>query len=370
MTPKISVFIPVYRESETLEPLLADLLADPYEDKEVFAVVDEPTPRSLSIAKKFAGKVRFIWNDQRKGKVNVLNEVVKLSTGEILLFLDADLRVERNSRDFLKVISEGMKEAELIEIKKGIIRDSFLARIVSYDYLSFSFTNWFFSHRLKKCLGLNGAAFAIKKEIFETLGGFRKVVCEDLDMGTRSFIKGVRFKFLANIGVSTRAPSSWSQWFKQRKRWGIGTASWFKEYIRDLSKIARNHPGVLLPSLLFIFPALPLLIVNLFMPDELYVKMLYVGLLLLSTQTSLLLPPTALTSTTLSILKNLFIMIISLGTYTSIFYLFAKKMGFPFNPLEFAVFYLVYSPFWLLIIIASITRIYVKSRQTNIDWKI
>jgi len=369
MSKKFSIFIPVYKESNFLANLLDSLIADPYPEKEIFVVVDEPTEKSLSLAKKFE-KVHFIWNGERKGKVNVLNEIVDRSTGEYLLFLDSDVLLNGNSNNFLETIASGIKEAEIVEVKKEIMRDSFLARIVSYDYLSFNFTNWFFSRKLNKCLGLNGAAFAIRRETFLSLGGFRRVIVEDLDIGTRAFIKGVRYKFVKNLGVYTRAPPSWESWFDQRKRWAIGTALWFKEYFKDLLRIVRAHPGVLLPSLLFIFPCLPFFLVTLFTPDELYVKAFYIALLFLSTQASLLLPPTAFTSTSLAVFRNLFLMIGSFGTYSFVFYLLARKLGCYFNPAEFAIFYLIYSPLWLLMIIASITKVYFKQKEVDINWKV
>jgi len=371
MTPKISVFIPVYRESDLLETLLDDLLSDPYEGKEIFVIVDEPTSKSLKLAESFRGKVNFVLNGERRGKVNVLNEAVEKSDGEILLFLDGDVRVNPKSRNFLKTISEEMEETEIIEIKKEVIRDSLAARLVNYEFLGSNAASWLFSRILKRCLGFNGSAFAIKRESFEALGGFRRVVSEDLDMGTRAFINGFRFKYLKEVGVYTKAPSSWRGWFKQRKRWGIGTALWLKENFRTLLKAVRKYPKVTLPSLLLIFPALPLLLINLFIPDELYIKALYIPLLLLSTKFSLLLPPMALTSTTFSLIRSLSLFVGSLGVYSSIYYMFARKLEYTFNPLEFTLFYLVYSTLWLLIMIVSIIRVYaVKQENLNIDWKI
>jgi len=369
MFPKISIFIPVYEESELLEPLLVDLLTDPYQNKEIFLVVDEPTPKSLELVDAFRDKVHFRLNGERKGKVNVLNGVVKESCGEILLFLDSDIQIDRRSGGFLSRISEEMREAQMIEVKKGVIRDSFLARIVSYDYLGFNFANWLFSRTLRKCLGFNGAAFAIRRETFTSLGGFRRVISEDLDMGTRSFKEGVRFKYLEDIGVYTRAPSSWREWFKQRKRWGVGTGFWLKEYFRDLVGIVRKYPRVPL-SLLFIFPSLPLLLIVLLIPDELPVKIIYISLLLLSTWTSLLLPPAAFTSTTIFLLKNLFLTVCNIGVYSTIFYVIARKLGHSFNPLEFTFFYLVYSPLWLLIVITSIVKVWMNPEWVEVDWKV
>ena len=370
MLPAFSIFIPVYRESDLLKPLLESLLADPYEKKEIFVVIDEPTEKSFSIVREFSGSVYFIWNGKRKGKANVLNEIVKKSTGEILFFLDSDTLIDESSESFLQRIAEEMTDADIIEMKKKVIRDSFLARIVSYDYLGFNFTNWFFSHKLKRCLGLNGAAFAIKRKAFEDLGGFRRVIVEDLDIATRSFIKGLTYKFLKDISISTKAPSSWSKWFEQRKRWGIGSALWLKEHFQNILRIVKNHPGVLLPSLLFIFPSLPFFLFTLFMPDELYIKALYVSMLILSTQATLLLPPMAFTSTSIAFVRNLLVMISSVGAYSAVFYMIARKLGFIFNPVEFMIFYIVYSPIWLLIIIASLVKVYMGQKNLDINWKV
>jgi cellulose synthase/poly-beta-1,6-N-acetylglucosamine synthase-like glycosyltransferase len=372
MSHKISIFIPVYRESCFLEPLLNSLLNDSYKNKEILVVVDEPTQGSLDVSEKFSDKVHFIFNGKRKGKANVLNEIVNESTGDIFLFLDSDvlLDTKENDESFLEAIAKEMDDAEIVEVKKGVIKDSFISRIASYDYLGFNLTNWYFSRRIGRCLGINGAAFAIKRETFESLGGFRRVICEDLDIATRSFIKDARFKFMDKITAYTRVPSSWKEWFNQRKRWGVGAAFWFKENFKLLKRVLKEHPEVAIPSLLFIFPALPLLLINLFMPDDLYTKMLYISLILLSTKTNLLLPPTALTSTTISTLKSFFVVIGNLIASSIIFYLFARRIRFHFNPMEFTIFYFIMAPLWLLIMITSLIRVYTKPENIKIDWKI
>ncbi|RJS85774.1 glycosyltransferase family 2 protein [Candidatus Bathyarchaeota archaeon] len=370
MLPTLSIFIPVYRESDLLKPLLERLLDDPYEKKEIFVVIDEPTEKSFSIVREFSDCVYFICNGERRGKANVLNELVDKSHGEILLFLDSDCRIDGESKDFLRRIAEEIKDADIVEMKKKVIRDSFIARIVSYDYLSFNLTNLLFSHNLKKCLGLNGAAFAIRREAFNKLGGFRRVNLEDVDLATRAFMEGLSYKFLKDISISTKAPSSWRKWFEQRKRWGIGSALWLKEYLHDIVRIVKEYPEVLLPSLLMMFPTLPFFLFTVFVPDDLYVKGLYIFMLLLSTQVSLFLPPTAFTSTSIVFVKNLSFMIGSLGAYSAFFYVVARKIGFVFNPAEFIIFYIIYSPLWLLIIIASIIKIYADMKNVNLNWKI
>ena len=367
---KISVFIPVYRESRFLEPLLTYLLNDPYENKEIFVVIDEPTQKSIETSNKFSNnKVHFILNGERRGKANVLNEVVKKSTGDIFLFLDSDVLLDAQEDSFLETIVKEMDDAEIIEIRKEVMKDSFISRVARYDYLSFSLTNWFFSKKIGRCLGINGAAFAIKRKAFETLGGFRRVICEDLDIATRSFINKMRFKFVDKVMAYTKAPSSWKEWFNQRKRWGIGTAFWFKEYFSLFKRIVKEYPKIVALSLLFIFPALPLLLMNLFTPDEIFVKTLYVSLILLSSQTNILLPPTALTSTTLSVLKSIIVVAGNLIAYSLLFFLIARRFRSSFNPLDFIIYYFITAPLWLLIVITSIIRVYLNPKDIKIDWK-
>lgn len=365
----ISIFIPVYRESDMLEDLLEDLLEDPYEDKEIFVIIDEPSLKSLRLIEKFRGKVNFVLNGERRGKAKVLNDAVEDSSGDILLFLDADVAIDGESGDFLKKVSDSLEKADIVEIKKDVVRDSILARIVSYDYLGFSSTNWFFSRVLGKCLGFNGAAFAIRREAFNSLGGFRRTICEDLDMGLRSFLKDLKFKFLIDVNVYTKAPSSWREWFKQRKRWGMGAALWLKENYRSLLGIVRESPKILL-SLLLLFPSLLTAMSILIIPEDIYVKIAYILFFILSTRASILLPPTAFASTTLSMIKNMLMTVSSLLAYSSLFYILAQKMNFPFNPLEFTFYYLIYSPLWLITVAASIARLLLKPEWINIDWKV
>ena len=370
MPPKISTFIPVYRESELLEPLLNQLLGDSYGLKEIFVIIDEPTDRSLDTIKKFETSVNFILNGDRKGKVNVLNEAVEKSDGEILLFLDSDVFIPSNQGSFLQTIYEEMENAEIIEVKKKIIRDSLLARSVHYDYLSFNSSNLMFSRMLGKCLGLNGAAFAIKRETFDYLGGFRRAISEDLDIGTRAFIKECKFKFVDRAEVYIKVSPSWRQWFNQRKRWGVGAGLWFRDHFRDLLSSVRKYPKVLLPTMLLILPSLPLFIINMLIPEELYPKFLSILLLVLATKGASFFYPPLLLASSVTFLRNAVTAILSFGAYLFTFYSFARKLSCTFEPLSFAFFYFVYSPIWLFILVLSLIKVYLKSGSIDVNWKV
>jgi len=365
--PEISIFIPIYKESDILKSLLTRLLNEPYDEKEIFVIIDEPTERSIDLSRRMKGDVRFILNGERLGKANALNRAVKQSIGEILLFLDSDIQIPKSS--FLEAVSVEMETSEILGIKNNVLCDSFISRITSYEFLSFNYAFWLFSHFLSRCLGVHGAAFAIRRNTFQSLGGFRSVVAEDLDLGTRSFLNDIKYKYNYNIEVQNRVPSSWKTWFEQRKRWGLGVALWFREYYREVLSSFRKHPKILIPSLFILFPSIIVFSINVMIPDHIYLKLLSIILLFISTKQLFLLPPILLTSVGLTLIKSFLTVFCGFAAYAIIFYFFARKLKYNYNLLDFLFFYFIYNPLWFLFVIASIIGLMIWPRKIDIDWK-
>jgi biofilm PGA synthesis N-glycosyltransferase PgaC len=368
VNPKVSVFIPVFKESNLLESLLKDLLIDSYSPKEIFVVIDEPTERSLDLVKRIGKKVRFILNRHRLGKVNSLNEAAKRSTGDIFLFLDSDLQLNGGVGSFLKKVADEMQDAEVLDIRKKVIRNSFTARITHYDYLCINVVSWLFCKCLGKTIGLNGAAFAVKRKAFEELGGFRRVLSEDLDIATRAFLKDYRFKFASGIDVSTETPSGLKNLYRQRKRWGLGLALWARGYYRELGMSVAHSPKILLPAIFLCCPSL--LLLSLILVPEIFYYELLLGYMLLATATfGILLPPMLYTFTGVMLVKNATFSLASFGAVSVLYGFLARKLKFIFNAFEFLFFYFVFSPFWLAIVVLSLLKVCVQPNKINVDWK-
>ena len=89
----ISIFIPVYKESNQLVSMLKELSSQNV-TKEIFVTVDEPTEDFSEKIKQLGNdNVKFIVNKERIGKANALNSAMKLSSGKVLLFLDSDVQI-------------------------------------------------------------------------------------------------------------------------------------------------------------------------------------------------------------------------------------------------------------------------------------
>ncbi len=362
---KISVFVPVYRESDFLDDIIESLLEDPYKNKEIFVIIDEPTRKSLGLVEKYKGKIKFILNKKRKGKARALNEAVEKSSGKILLFLDSDVKIPRKYKSFLKKVASSIKDCDILEIKKRVIRESLISKLVNYDYISFNFVEWLFSEKFKKCFGVYGPAFGIKREVFYELGMFRRVVAEDLEIGLRAFIENKKLKYDKEIEVWNKAPTSWEHWFRQRERWGIGVALWLKKHFKEIVHSFLKSPKLLFPFLPFILPAFFFLlsssIIFGYMVKKTFIQSSISNLLSANFTLSYL--PTLLIWETILIFVLFFILSI-------IFFTAAKKLKYEFYIKEFFVYLFFYVPLNTLIYLTSFVKVFILSDYKLKDWKI
>jgi cellulose synthase/poly-beta-1,6-N-acetylglucosamine synthase-like glycosyltransferase len=364
---KVSVFIPVYKNSDLLEELLEELTSDTYAEKEIFVTIDEPDREALELVEKYEGEVSFVLNGQRRGKVDALNQAVKMSNGEILVFLDSD--VQLGNSNFLGEIEREINGFDILDVKKEIVRDTFIARMVNYEYVSMNFANYLYSKLIKRCFGINGAAFAIKRETFEEVGGFSKVVAEDLDIAVKTLLKNKKFKYTEKVDIYTRAPSSWRSWLSQRKRWGIGAGLWLKRRWRNLIKYVKEYPHVVIPSILVLFPTLIPMLLNYVFSNFLGYKILDFFFILLATRFNFFIPFFFSASMAIVLIASIVNFFISFFLFSALFYTASKKLKLHFNLLEFLIYYFFYQPFAFFTLILGLITPFLFSKY-KLNWKV
>jgi biofilm PGA synthesis N-glycosyltransferase PgaC len=306
---------------------------------------------------------------QRQGKANALNSAVKLSSGKVLLFLDSDVEVTEDS-DFLKKIIMEMQQADLLDIKKQVVKGrSFLSKMAYYEYFTFNISAWLASRFMHKCPAVNGAAFAIKRETFEKVGGFHKVVAEDIDIATRAFLDNSSFAYSSDVEVKNIVHSSWKQWFRQRKRWAIGQALWLKDWYLELSKKFFKKPQVFLPGLFFLYPSMAIFLVSAIIPSIWMYNSLLVFSLFLSVKFNLALPIFLVSLAMADLLKTLVISLSSFGLTALVFYGFSRKLGFKMKIHELFVYYFFYSAVWMAIIVFGHIQVLAFKKKAAPDWR-
>jgi poly-beta-1,6-N-acetyl-D-glucosamine synthase len=365
----ISIFIPVYRESQQIGSMLNQLVKQNV-TKEIFVTVDQPTSEfNQKIGNLNLDGVKFIINKERVGKANALNSTVKFSTGKVLLFLDSDVGIPNDS-DYLRKIVMDMEHTDVLDIKKKVAKDkSFLSKMAYYEYLTFNISAWIASRFMRKCPAVNGAAFAIKREVFQKIGGFRQVVAEDIDIATRAFLENSSFAYTHVVEVQNVVHSGWRKWFTQRRRWAIGQALWLKDWYKQLATRFVKKPQVFLPSLFFLYPSVAVFFLSALIPSLWFYNSMLVFSLFLTVKFNIALPVFLLSLGTADVLKILLISLSGFAITASVFYGFSRKLGFGEVKLhELFVYYFFYSSVWMLIIIAGHLQV-LFGKKAGPDWK-
>lgn len=364
--PRVSVFIPVYRGSDFLDELLWELTCSGYEDKEIFVAVDEPDERSLRAVEKYSGKVHFMISQCRRGKVEALNSAVEVSSGEILVFLDADVKLK--GKGFLECIVDEMRDADILDFRKGIIHESsFISRMVNYEFIGANLVSYLYSRFVGKCVGINGAAFAIRRRVFEEVGGFSRVISEDFDLALKVLMRNGRFKYSERLEAYTRAPICWRDWIKQRKRWGVGAGLWIKENWRRFFRCVADYPHIALPSLIILFPALTPLILNYALMNTPGYNVPNILPSFITIQSGLWIPVTPYTAQLIS--RTLLALFISFLPLAAIFYAASKKLRLRFKIHEFLIYFFIYQPISALVLAGGIITAFLFEKH-NLDWKL
>jgi len=365
----VSVVVPVYRDGSFLLDSLENILSS-NSLSEVVLVVDEPTPtflKKLNSLKNFP-KLKIVVNSTRNGKVSALNEGVKLTRGNILLFLDSDVSIPENG--FVDKLVKEMDGYDIVDIKKEIVPEGFLGKMMYYDYLSFNIASWLFCRLLKRLPAINGAAFAVKRRGFDEVGFFNRVVSEDLDWGFRAFRRKLRVKYAYNICVKVKPITSWRKWFEQRKRWAFGFSEWFVKNFKEILATLIRYPFIVIPCSIMALPSISIILLDFLVNDEIVLKMLSIFFITTVTKIGLPFLPIAVSVNIALALKEALILTASFTVSSAATGVIAKKLGYKFKLHEYAVYYFTYSLAWLMILLSALLCYTVTRKIPKLDWKV
>jgi len=365
---KASILVPVYRDGVCLDRLLSKLLGS--ELWEVVVVADCPSTETLEVLEKYGEEVKCVISDRRLGKAKSLNKALSYAGGNVLVFIDSDHYLDDSAQleDFVRGFDE---EYGIVDFKKVVDGTSLLARLVYYDYLGFAVLNWLSAKLASKCIGINGSAFAVKRSVFEELGGFPEdEISEDLGLAFKAYMRGVKFKFKEEVVVRLKAPASWRDWFRQRWRWGHGFALWFKHNYKELLKEALRDPKIVLLPVFFFYPSVVAFLAAAFLPENRFLAGLMLALFLVASRFRLLIPLLFATYFGIAFVRSIVASVVSLVFASLVYCLFARRLGYSFNPATFAVYYYFYSPMWLLIVLVSLVRVVLLGKEKVKDWPV
>ena len=221
--PLVSILVPAYNEQDVISRTLESLVNLKYEKKEIIVIDDGSTDKTRAIASWYKKFGVIVLSKPNGGKASALNYGLVFAKGEIIITVDSDSMISRNSID---EVVKAMADPQVIAVS-GNIRvlnnKSHLARLQELEYVVGINT-------MRRALALYGAVMVVPG----AFGAFRKYAientgCYDKDTLTEDFDLTVKIlKAYGSVGASstatafTEVPISWKALFKQRMRWSIG----------------------------------------------------------------------------------------------------------------------------------------------------
>lgn len=223
--PLVSVIVPGYNEEAVIENCVHSIARSDYDLLEVILVDDGSTDRTPALMAELAAQypqVRFI-AQPNQGKGAALNTGTDASTGDVLMYVDADGIYETHT---VQRMLEGFNHPNVGAVC-GDDRPVNLNRVQTRLLTVISHVGTGLVRRaltVLRCLPIvSGNAGAFRREVLQATGPLRTdTVGEDLELTWRVHQAGYRVNFAPRALVHAESPSTLRGLWNQRVRWARG----------------------------------------------------------------------------------------------------------------------------------------------------
>ncbi len=204
---KFSIIIPCHNVAETLETCLECTTAQTYRDYEIIVVDDASTDATVEVARRF--DVNLVVLDSQVGAGGARNAGAACATGEVLFFVDADVKF---SADVLEALRQVFERNPNCHAVAGIPDRVPLVRGTFQDFTALRY-NYRFTRTPTNCTSVPTWFLAMKRAMFDEIGDFSEEFKgaggEEYDFGYRMTKKGYSIRLERGIVFTHRYPPMW-----------------------------------------------------------------------------------------------------------------------------------------------------------------
>lgn len=247
--PKISVMVPLHRESNIAEALIERLRTTRYPKAllEILIVVEEndTCTRDALEGKSLPPWMRVVYvpEGQPRTKPRALNHAYRFCSGDIIGIYDAE---DAPDPDQLDIVVETFRNCPPeVACLQGILQfynptQNWLARCFSMDYGA-----WFRVilpglAKLGLPIPLGGTTLFLKRSAIENMHGWdAHNVTEDADLGLRLYRAGYKTELINSVTGEEANCHGW-RWVRQRSRWIKGYMVTYWAHMRQPLNAARE----------------------------------------------------------------------------------------------------------------------------------
>lgn len=194
---KINVVIATHNRKEDLKKTINSFLEQTYHNKEIIVVDNASDDGTTEMMKSDFKQIKYLWLPDNLD-TKAINIGVALSDGEIIWRTDDDSFPENNNTfEQIVDIFQNNKDihiiaTEIVEVNLGNF---------TYDWYPLNIDKKKVPKSGFKSNTFLGGGAAIKREIFDKIGGFWEFGYEELEFSTRAIKSGFNIRYFPNIKI-------------------------------------------------------------------------------------------------------------------------------------------------------------------------
>ena len=221
--PSVTVLIPAFNEEKVLSRTIEAVIEASYPDKEIIVIDDGSKDHTLRIAQSFSYQGVKVIRRPNGGKATALNHGLLFARGEIIVIVDADSQICKNT---LVELIRPFRDPDVAAVAgniKVINRQGLLTRCQALEYIA-SINVY---RRALDVFGsvtvVPGALGAYRREVLVNSGDYDPdTLVEDFDVTIKALKTGQVVQASTSAISYTEAPQTVKDLYKQRLRWYRG----------------------------------------------------------------------------------------------------------------------------------------------------
>lgn len=244
--PGVSILIAAYNEEGGIGATLSSIAGLSYtgsveaiviNDGSSDATVEQFKTASASLVFPPNISIRLLDCQVNRGKAAALNSGLETATHDLICTIDGDSRLRSDSlreivERFLSDPPSTMAVAGTVLVRNS--RANLITAAQEWDYFHGISAVKRMQSMYHGTLVAQGAFSLYTKRALETVGGWPELVGEDIVMTWAMLARGYRIGYAEDAIVFTDAPTTFGQFYHQRKRWS-----------RGLIEAIQRHPSLL-----------------------------------------------------------------------------------------------------------------------------
>jgi peptidoglycan/xylan/chitin deacetylase (PgdA/CDA1 family)/GT2 family glycosyltransferase len=221
---RVSVLVPAYNEAVGIADSLRSIEASDYDDLEIIVIDDGSTDDTAEVVRRLDLPRTTLITKPNGGKPSALNLGLRRATGEVVVMVDGDTLLERETVSQVVAPFWNPIVGAVSGNPKIGNQNRFLPRLQASEYLLASSLERRLLAPARMVTTVPGAIGAWRTSAVREAGFVSSAtLAEDTDLTIAIGRGGWKIEYVPGARAWTEAPSTWKSFVAQRKRWTFGT---------------------------------------------------------------------------------------------------------------------------------------------------